>query len=230
MATRFFVIVLVLVNVLLFGIKLSSDSFTIPRAEASSNRIIRSDLPVISLIAELPAVALQLSASPAQCFTIGPMQSSNEIQQLKIQLAEYISGSEERISKAQVDQGFWVYMDALNSRAEALEIGNELGSMGLTDYYVIASGNIENGISLGLYADERNARNRQISLQALGFNARVEARYETVDHYWLDYQLVQGSSSPWDELRDSIPTAVQLELPCSVPPAESGPERMHASN
>ena len=63
--------------------------------------------------------------------------------------------------------------------------------MGLTDYFVIVSGDMENSISLGLYRDEQNARKRQQALRALGFNPRVVPRYKTIDQFWLDYQLAQ---------------------------------------
>lgn len=230
MATKFLVISLLLANILLFGIKLSSDSFTITPVEASTASTTRTDLPVISLLAELPAVALQFRASVAQCFSIGPIQSINEMEQLRYMLAEYTSESQQRTSQAQVDEGYWVYLDAVDSRAHALELANELGSMGLTDYFVMTSGDLENSLSLGLYSDESNSRKRQAALRALGFNARVLSRYKTVEHYWLDYQLAQGSDSPWERLRHSVPTAVQLEVPCSAPPEETVTERMHASN
>jgi hypothetical protein len=64
----------------------------------------------------------------------------------------------------------------------------------------------------------------------LGFNARVLARYKTVDQFWLDYQLAQGTVSPWDELKQTVPTAVQLELPCSAPAVETETQQMHAAN
>ena len=230
MATKFLVLILLLVNTVLFGIKLSGEPMPISPAEAAPPSIYRPDLPVISLLSELPAVKLQFLASAQQCFSIGPIHSTSQVEQLKTKLAEFTLESQQRTSQAQVDQGFWVYLDAMESRAKALEFANELGSMGFTDYFVVTSGELDNSISLGLYSDEQNARKRQQSLRALGFNPRIIARYKTVDQFWVDYQLAQGSSSPWNELKSSIPTAVQLELPCSAPPVESENQQMHASN
>lgn len=230
MATRFLVLILLLANMLIFGIKLSSDSFPIAPAQASTATISRTDLPVITLLAELPAVELLFLASTEQCYSIGPIQSPGQVEQLKFQLANYTSESQQRVSQAQVDQGYWVFIDSLDSRAQALEFASELGSMGLSDYFVVASGDRENSVSLGLYREEGNARKRQKALQALGFNARVLARYKTVDQFWLDYQLAQGIVSPWNELKQTVPTAVQLELPCSAPAVETETQQMHAAN
>ncbi len=230
MVTKFLVIVLVLANMLLFGIKLSGDSTSITPAVASTASNTRSDIPGISLLAERPEHKLQFRTSEAQCFTIGPVDSAMQIRQLRSEFSEYISDARERISQAQVTRDFMVYLDQAESRAQALEFAQELGSMGLTDYFVIVSGSMENGISLGLYNDERYALKRRQDLRALGFNPQLMPRYEAVEQHWLDYRLAVGKDSPWDQMKESVPNALLLEVPCSSSLAEVVTESVHPAN
>ncbi len=221
MATRFLVIILLLANMLLFGIKLSGDMITVTPVMGSSASIFRPNAPMLRLLAEVPAGELQNRSIKAQCFTIGPMQSSERISKLKSSLADLVSEPQERSSFAKISEGFLVYTTPSRSRAQALEYARELGDMGLTDYFVITSTSLNNSISLGLYNDEHNARMREQALRALGINARILAMYKSVEEYWLDYRIVNGNDPPQIDLKEFVPDTLISAITCPAGPEET---------
>jgi len=225
-ATRLLVIGLVIVNIVFVGIRLSNPSVSNSRAEPVESASTGSDTSTIYLLAELPSNDRNSSGRADPCFTVGPLQSSSEMQVLKSALVQHIGRFRERVSTAQVGQGFWVYVAAPESRAASQEIVAQLASLGVRDYYVLPDGDMENSISLGIYNIERNARKRQDAMRALGFDARLQARYRSIEQYWLDYELIREAAPGWLDLQSTLPGAKRLEIPCSnelfgiVPPVQ----------
>ena len=220
------VILLVLANVFLLGLKLSNGSSSDARALSATAPISRSHVPAILLLHEVPEPELQTRTFAAECFSIGPTLSSTEIRQLKSSLSGMAVNTRERTLHKQVNDDFMVYTKPFASRTEALEYAKHLGSMGVPDYFVITSTALNNAISLGLYNDEYNARLRQNALRALGIEARVVARNKFIEEHWLDYRLAQDFDSPWDDLKMSIPGAVQTEISCAAWQEEEAAEQI----
>ncbi len=62
-----------------------------------------------------------------------------------------------------------VYIPPLASRAEAAQKADELRSRGVSDIWIIGKGERANGISLGVFRNERYMRRRVAEIRALGY-------------------------------------------------------------
>ena len=192
-----------------FGFLLSSgpaepEVAEIPPLDPGINQpqLVSEVIPVVSIEAVGPS-----------CFTIGPLPTLRAQQRAEERLSPFVSGLRQRETSADHDRGWWVYLPAAN-RSEALQITRELAEADVEDYYVVAGGEMENSVSVGLYESIDNARNRQARIQALGFNAQMEIRRESVPQFWVDYQVEGDEEPPWRFILRASPGAQRVSIPC----------------
>ena len=112
-------------------------------------------------------------------------------------LAAQTARSRSRQELSQQSRGWWVYLPAQASRSAALAQAQRLTDAGITDYFVVSSGDQPNTISLGLFKDPANARNRRDQVQAAGFSAQMSERVESVPEYWLDVVVAPADPARW---------------------------------
>lgn len=155
-------------------------------------------------LAPTPAPA---SSSPEatsyRCLALGPFATAKALGQARSQLAGRVARSRSRQEQSQQSRGWWVYLPAQPSRAQALAQAQRLAAANIEDYFVVSSGDQPNTISLGLFMDPANARNRRDQLVAAGFPARMSERVDTVPEYWLDVVIADGAGNDWrQQVRD----------------------------
>ncbi|MDE1893317.1 MAG: SPOR domain-containing protein [Xanthomonadaceae bacterium] len=175
-------------------------------------------VPELRLLSEMPASATVASAadntvatSPApansadtRCLTLGPFATPQDLRNARQALASEVARMRSRQEQTTQTSGWWVYLPATGSRAQALQLARKLGQHNISDYFVISSGEHSNTISLGLFKDPTNARKRRDELVAAGFAARLVQRGETVPEYWLDLVAADGSRLDWrDRIRST---------------------------
>ncbi len=148
------------------------------------------------------------------CYTLGPLPTLLAQQRASDRLAPFTSQLQTRQTEADRDRGWWVYLPAAD-RSEALGLTRDLAGRGVEDYYVVAGGSLENAVSVGLYENIENARDRQRRIRALGFDAQLEVRRETVPQFWVDYRVEPGESPPWRFIVRASPGAQRVQVPCS---------------
>lgn len=169
---------------------------------------------------ELPRAALvaapgsEEGRSGPACYTIGPLPTLLARQRASDRLAPFASQFRARQTEADRDRGWWVYLPAANRNA-ALELTQRLAERGVEDYYVVAGGSLENAVSVGLYENIDNARDRQQRIRAMGFDAQLEVRRETVPQFWVDYRVEAGQSPPWRFIVRASPGAQRIQVPCA---------------
>jgi len=154
------------------------------------------------------------NASAAACYTIGPLPTLLAQQRARERLSPFASQLQARQTEADRDRGWWVYLPATD-RNQALALTRQLGERGVEDYYVVAGGTLENAISVGLYENIENARERQRRIRAMGFDAQLEVRREAVPQFWVDYRVEPGESPPWRFIVRASPGAQRMRVPCS---------------
>lgn len=168
-------------------------------------------VPELRLLSELPesatpAVAAEnkVSISPAAagspenlCLTLGPFATPQDLRNARQALASQVTRMRSRQEQTTQTSGWWVYLPAAGSRAQALEVARKLGQHNILDYFVVSSGEQSNTISLGLFKDPANARKRRDEVVAAGFAARMVERSDTVPEYWLDLVVTNGSRFDW---------------------------------
>ena len=127
------------------------------------------------------------------CYAAGPYNDEAVVLTAAETIRPQVLKSNIRRLTTTQEAGYWVYIPALPSRAEALKKGRELAAAFVKDYYVVTSGNNENSISLGLYREPYNADNRVNQLKQKGFAVEKETRLEQWPEFWLDFSLSEAS-------------------------------------
>lgn len=145
----------------------------------------------------VPANTTPAGSSGKLCLTLGPFATPQDLRNARQALTSQGTRMRSRQEQASQASGWWVYLAAKGSRAQALEMARQLDQHGIRDYFVVSSGEQSNTISLGLFKDPANARKRRDEVVAAGFPARLVERGETVPEYWLDLVVAHGSGFDW---------------------------------
>ncbi len=181
-----------------------TETVDIPPLEAGVNQP--------QLVSEVVTVAVIEPSGPS-CYTIGPLPTLLAQQRGEERLRPFVSELRLRQTSADHDRGWWVYLPASN-RSDALQLTRQLAEADVEDYYVVAGGDMENAVSVGLYQDIDNARNRQARIRSLGFDAQMEVRREQIPQFWLDYRVESGEDPPWRFILRASPGAQRMTIPC----------------
>jgi hypothetical protein len=153
-------------------------------------------VPGLELLTELEARGAvgELAEAPqpiapsadAVCERIGPFLTQADLRRAVGALTPVVQRIQFRETRALARRGYWVYMPAQPTRDAALATARELAAQGLRDYYVVTAGDRQNTISLGLFRELANARQRQADVRAMGFGAELGERTEEIPQYWVD--------------------------------------------
>lgn len=154
--------------------------------------------PAVVAPTPAPTAATADASAAPRCLTIGPFDTPHDLQQARNALAPVATRMRSRQEQVAQSRSWWVYLPAPGNRAQALALTRQLAAHGISDYFVVSSGDQPNTISLGLFKDQDNARKRRADVAAAGFPARVTERTETVPQYWLD--LVTTDRADWRPL------------------------------
>lgn len=152
--------------------------------------------PVRATVSD-PAAAVPRHTNSYTCLALGPFATPQDLRSARQSLATQAARMRSRQEQTSQTSGWWVYLPAAGSRAQALERARQLGSHNITDYFVVSSGDQSNTVSLGLFKDPANARKRRDEVAAAGFPARMSERGESVPEYWLDLVVAPGTPFDW---------------------------------
>ena len=150
------------------------------------------------------------------CYSAGPFDVEANVHAAQENLNQVVLKSNIRKITTTQEAGYWVYLPALASRAEALKKGRELASAFVKDYYVVSSGDNENSISLGLYRETYNADNRIAELSSKGFKVSKEIRIEQWPEFWLDFSISETQIDVLPDLKDTYQDISQNKVICKV--------------
>lgn len=136
-------------------------------------------------------VAPDVASTPAEagvCVELGPYLSAQAAQDFADTLSGYDFTPLE-YSEIEV-VNYRAYIAPLDSRSEAEEVLGRLRStierlQLRTDGFLIGSGELENGISLGLFGDRSNALALERALDAQGFAVSVREEPRMRQEFWL---------------------------------------------
>ena len=115
-------------------------------------------VPELRLLSQIPASAASSPGSDAQdavaadathsysCITLGPFDTPQDLRNARQALASRIVRSRPRQEQTSQTTGWWVYLPAAGSRAQALEQARQLGAQHIDDYFVVSSGDQPNTI------------------------------------------------------------------------------------
>ncbi|QOC22903.1 SPOR domain-containing protein [Wenzhouxiangella sp. AB-CW3] len=210
MPWRWMALGLLLLNIAAgFGFLLSDP---VVETDAPDMPPLAADVNQPPLVSEVSQFEPDASQAPA-CYSIGPLPTLLAQQRGEDRLRAFVSDLRLRQTTADHDRGWWVYLST-SSRSEALQLTRELAEADVEDYYVVAGGEMENAVSVGLFQSIENARRRQARMQELGFNAQMEVRRERIPQFWIDYRVTPGDEPPWRFILRASPGAQRMSIPC----------------
>ena len=129
---------------------------------------------------------VQEPPAPKHCVSVGPYESEELLKQAgkRLEAAKLAHGA--RTEGSRIESSYWISLPKAKNRKAAERRLKELTGLGITDHYIMQEPGMENVISLGLYTQADNARNRMADLEKRGIKAQQEIRYRTRTLYWLD--------------------------------------------
>ena len=150
------------------------------------------------------------SAPSALCARVGgfmdPQAAADAVKWLKSQGAEVMDVHRRG---HEVTTRHRVFLPPFATRAQASKVVREIRSRGVGDIAVIGSGTLENGISFGVYASEKNMRRRVSALRELGYDVQSgTAAVEVVDGYVIEARVkdtMQDLKAAWTPRLDGHP-------------------------
>jgi hypothetical protein len=155
----------------------------------SSNNLVVSDESQLILLSEFKPQekksVTQLGLK--QCYSLGPFSNKSESGKAQ-KLLEYNNFATKRVSvRDESLSGFWVVLPASKSLKEAKKEIERLKSLKIKDYFLVATGSHENGISLGVFSREDSARRRIDEMNKLGFFPEIQSVLLPQNIYWLNW-------------------------------------------
>jgi hypothetical protein len=154
------------------------------------------------------------------CYSLGPLLSPEQADALNQQLHEWKLDSWTRKSKEAKRKGYWVLLPPLSTRAEARAVVEQLKVKNITDYFLVATGEKANGISLGVFSKFESAHRRIKQMNSLGFKPVMEEVKLPAEEYWLDWLRDKGKSLSKDrltQLQQEYAGLKQVERSCELP-------------
>ena len=140
----------------------------------------------------------QEPALPPVCTLVGPFPRLLDAENLFERLEALDVLSEIKNVTVSGDAGYWLHLSPQISRKEALSLLRELQQKNV-DSYIIPSGNLENGISLGVFSNQDRANSMQESIRQLGYDPKIAEVNRDQQEVWLF--LPQGEAAKLTENR-----------------------------
>ncbi|GAB1269939.1 SPOR domain-containing protein [Aurantivibrio infirmus] len=194
---RWIVMSLVGINVLVLALQLVMPNKGVSESSPVNRATDLGNAPTIKLLRELDRtdrqspIPLTAEASPqvseeeqALCTFIGPFP--------KMLRADYFVERldalelEPTIQELEIpgENGYWVYLPPLAARKAANDMWRELQAKGI-DSYVILKGELENGISFGMFSQQKLAEQRLKDMKANGYAAELQEITRSYKENWV---------------------------------------------
>lgn len=142
------------------------------------------------------------------CYELGPLKTNDERD--KLQNLVEIKGMYASIkyNRSHENLGYWVFIPALRSRALGRLKVEELKLKGFKDVVLLSRNEPVNAVSLGVYDDQKNAYKQLLRAQSLGFDAKLDIRYQSLGEMWLSVEVSKHKdlgNAGWTELTKDYP-------------------------
>lgn len=120
------------------------------------------------------------------CRSIGPFDRDEEALTASETLAGLGFTINPRAEQEQRQVGFWVSIPSLADRPSAEQIAADLRNAGISDFYIVPSGEDQNAISLGVFSQRERADRRATQVRDSGFASEVTGRFQPANVTWLE--------------------------------------------
>ena len=148
-----------------------------------------------------PTAAAPAPAAAARCTTVGPFRELAQAATAAANLRTAGYQPTQRVAEGDVWIGYWVYIDAIPTEAEANAILAKVRGEGVTDSYVIPNSDSGNLVSLGVFSEISGVARRREEVRSLGYDPKVVDRTRRATVYWVDVQLAADQTLDFDALQ-----------------------------
>ncbi len=157
----------------------------------------------LALISEMTMEAPIQGTDKLVCYEIGPLVSEEMEDFLKKTLMPKGMALEKNIVKQREKIGYWVFIPPLRSKALGRLKVEEIKLKGVEDVVLLIKNKPRYSISLGIFNEKKFATQRLLKIQALGFDAKQEVRYKSLDEEWLFIEVAEKDDikpQEWEDL------------------------------
>ncbi len=118
------------------------------------------------------------------CSMVGPYKNLARADILIERLSALDVNAQLETLEIPIEPAYWVYLPPLPSKDSAYRKLSELQTLGI-DSYVIPKGNLNNGISLGLFNEYSGAIAKKEDLEAKGYAVEIHEEQRTIAQNWV---------------------------------------------
>lgn len=208
MRTIFIILVVLNVCFAAWHVILGEDSAQ-TRAAELERQIASShvDAPELQLVSERGSPP-QLEPAPEyaaaeMCWMLGPFDENELAENIQTRLQATSVQMAVRKMSTPVAPDYWLYAVPQTSRQEAVELLRDLQQRDI-DSFIIAEGELENGISLGFFPDEGNARVEMEKHRGQVYDVAIKIVPRDIDEFWGVVRINEFeklSEQAWDRFR-----------------------------
>ena len=152
-------------------------------------------------VAVAPTTGAGSTATAPRCTTVGPFRELAQAATAAATLRTAGYQPTQRVAEGDVWIGYWVYIDAIPTEAEANAILAKVRGEGVTDSYVIPNSDSGNLVSLGVFSEISGVARRREQVRSLGYDPKVVDRTRRATVYWVDVQLAADQTLDFDALQ-----------------------------
>ena len=159
-------------------------------AEADAAALAAASLPT-----EVPELTERAADSSfGRCIAIGPFPQVAEAESAMATLVEAGFEPTRTIREAEVWEGYWVYVGAIDNLDSARSIRDELVNNGLDDAYILPNADSGILISLGVFSETTRAMALTARVRQIGYEATIADSMATRETHWLEVMLSSEES------------------------------------
>ncbi len=221
---------LMVVNLVVFVVVLLQKQVVTESEAPVQHPAIQNDVKALELLPEVAKVAdvapaesmsvqtAVMNEADAMCTLVGPFDALLHAEYL-VENARAL-GVEGEVSQVETpgDTTYWVHLPPELSRKAALRRLHELQSKGI-DSYVIPKGELENGISFGMFSKKTLADNLLASLQAQGYDVELREVVKVHAETWVVFSAQDAAlldDNTWLNLLKGAPEVERRQNFCST--------------
>lgn len=138
------------------------------------------------------------------CYSLGPFASSADAGRAVAAVEKAGLTVQQRAGTERKQVGYWVYVAPQKSLADARNVLRDLKEREIGDAIIIAEGEKENAVSVGVFPIQAQADERRARVEAAGYRVIVDPLYRTQPQYWLDIEFAPGEAAmeaAWAQVR-----------------------------
>jgi cell division septation protein DedD len=151
-------------------------------------------------VAAAPAPARGASGA-TRCTSVGPFRDLAQAATAAATLRMSGYQPTQRVADGDIWIGYWIYIDAIATEAEANAILAKVRSQGITESYVIPNSDSGNLVSLGVFGEIGNVTRRREQVRGLGYDPKVVDRTRRGTVYWVDVVLTADQTLDFEKLQ-----------------------------